>query len=325
MFLVSHFGIDFFVNAYFWAGVLMLISPVLFLFASVVVLFRPCFGYRLGGTAGVIAVPWFVLTESSMMGGSSWTYVNGPAPWPGAPVLLAILKILSVGLIASAVTTAILRLPHRARLPQFPLSDRTWPAILVGFLVVAVWLSRSAMPWMLPGIVDRGHSADMRILHVQKRGLRFHETRILISTRDGRFGIRQYDRRLFQYGFRGIDRGGVLPEPTRDRAKELLDSPTLRNLHTPPSTALRSWNAEGWYIMTLHSPIQAFTSEFQTNPPNAVRDLLEQIAKLPAGGESSFGIQDVCLGFCFDPIAGLGFEYWNERCMTLPSGTMRCL
>jgi hypothetical protein len=178
---------------------------------------------------------------------------------------------------------------------------------------------------MLRGIVDRGSSSDVRILQVEKRGLRFHETSVGISIRDARFGVRQYDRRLFQYRFQGLDRSGVMPGGTRQRADDLVRSPTLRNLRTAPATALRSWNAEGWYITTSHSPIQAFTSEYGTTPPTEVRDLLEQIAKLPTEGGSSFAIQDVCLGFCYDPVAGLGFVYWNERCMTLPDGTTQCI
>jgi hypothetical protein len=177
---------------------------------------------------------------------------------------------------------------------------------------------------MLPGIVDHGNSADLRILHVEKRGLRFHETRVGVSIRDARFGVRQYDRRLFQYGFQGLDRSGMMPETTRQRADDLVRSPTLRDLRTAPATALRSWNAEGWYITTSHSPIRAFTSEYGTIPPTEVRDLLEQIAKLPGGGGSPFAIQDVCLGFCYDPVAGLGFVYWNDRCMTFPGGITRC-
>jgi hypothetical protein len=178
------------------------------------------------------------------------------------------------------------------------------------------------MPWMLPVIVDRG-LPDVRILHVEKRGLHFHETSVRIS-RDGRFWVRQYDRRLFQYRFQGLDRSGVMPETTRQRADALVRSSTLRNLRTAPAIALRSWNAEGWYISTLHSPLQAFTSEYGTTPPTGVRDLMEQIAKLPGEGQS-FAIEDVCLGFCYDPVAGLGFIFLNDRCTTLPGGTTRCL
>ena len=227
-----------------------------------------------------------------------------------------------MALLATAVTCSILRLLPSV-LRKSRLSSHAWPAFVVGIVVPFAWLCHSAMPWMLPGIVDRGTSSEMRILHVEKRGWRFHETSVGIDIRDGRFGVRQYDRRLFEYRFQGLDRSGVMPETTRRRADDLVRSSTLRNLRTAPAVALRSWNAEGWYITTWHSPLQAFTSEYGTAPPTGVKDLLEQIAKLPGGGQS-FAIEDVCVGFCYDPVAGLGFVYSNERCMMLPGGTTRC-
>ena len=51
--------------------------------------------------------------------------------------------------------------------------------------------------------------------------------------------------------------------------------------------------------------------------------MLEQIEKLP-GAQQSFAIEDVCLGFCYDPVAGLGFWYFNQRCHGLPNGTTQC-
>jgi hypothetical protein len=126
----------------------------------------------------LIALPWFVLTESSGMV-STWSCLNGPDEFaPGFQRPLAILKILSVALIAAALTCSILRLLPQIILRKSLLSTRTWPATVVGVVVPVVWLSHSAMPWMIPEIVDVGREPDLRILHVVKRGLQFHETSI---------------------------------------------------------------------------------------------------------------------------------------------------
>jgi hypothetical protein len=297
-------------------------SAFIFLCAGVLVFFRSTVGCVLGGIAGVVALPWFVLTESSALP-SAWTYLNGPVEFAGIARPFATLKILSVALIAAAFTCSFLRLlPSGLLLRNSPLSRRTWPAIAVAVLVLAVWLHHSAMPWMLPDIVD-AISPELSILHVEKRALQFHETSVRFM-RNGSFRVSHYDRRLFQYRFQSRSTGGSLPQIILGRANDLAHSTTLRKLRTAPPIALRSWNAEGWYVALRDSPLLAFTSEYGTTPPQQVRDILEEIEKLP-GGKRSIAIEDVCLGFCYDPVAGLGFWYSNQRCHGLPNGTTQCL
>ena len=308
-----------------WPGVMAMTGPIVFLCACVLVFFRPTLGYVLGGIAGVVALPWFVLTESSSGLPSIWTYLNGPYDFGINYRPYATLKILSVALIAAAVTCSFLRLlPSGLLLRNSPLSHRTWPTIAVSVLVVALWLHHSAMPWMLPGIVD-AVSPELRILHVEKRGLQFHETSAFFF-RNGRFSVDHNDRRLLEYRFQSRWTVGRIPPIILDRANALAHSTALRNLRTAPPIALRSWNAEGWYVVlgNRDSPLLAFTTEYGTNPPSEIRDMLAQIEKLPGPQESS-AFQDVCLGFCYDPVAGLGFTYSNERCHGMPDGTTQCL
>jgi hypothetical protein len=104
----------------------------------------------------------------------------------------------------------------------------------------------------------------------------------------------------------------VMPPIIYERVNDLAHSITLRSLRTAPPKALRSWNAEGWYIDLQGSQIFAFTSEYGTKPPREVTDMLEQFETLP-GTQQSITIQDVCMGFCYDPVAGLGFWYSNQR------------
>jgi hypothetical protein len=154
----------------YWPAVIAIASPLVFLSACVLVFFRATPGYILGGIAVLFALPWFVLTESSVLP-SAWTYLNGPDEYVGIGRPLAILKILSVGLIAASATCSLLRLLFSGLLLRSsPLSRRTWPALAVAVLVLLVWLAHSARPWMLPTIVDAA-LPNLRILHVEKRGL----------------------------------------------------------------------------------------------------------------------------------------------------------
>lgn len=319
-------------DGYPTAGALALSSPVVLLCACILVFYRPTFGYGLGGIAGFMALPWFILTESSMMG-STWNYLNVPGQNDLDKFFedlktVAILKILSVALLAMTVTCSVLRVLPPVLLRKSHASGGAWPAVIagvgVGVVVPVAWLCHSATPWMLPGMFDRGFSADLRILHVEKRGLRIHETSVGITTRDAKFWVSQCDRRLFQFRFQHMFSGGAMPEATRQLAKNLLRSPKLQDIRTAPAKALRSWNAEGWYILTSNTRIQAFTSEYRSTPPAEVIELMAQILKLPRGGQSSFAMQDVCLGFCYDPPAGLGFDFWNERCLMLQDRSGRC-
>jgi hypothetical protein len=306
-----------------WASVIALLSPLIFLCACVLVFVRPTAGFVLGGAAGVTALPWFVLTESSPLYPSIWIYLNGPDDFAAINTPYAALKILSVAFTLTAVACSALRLlPSGLLLRNRPLSRRTWPAVAVTVLVLLVWLHHSAAPWMLPTIVDAG-APDLRILHVQKRGLQFHETTVKYW-RDGRFWVNRCDRRLFQYRFQNRSTDGVMPPGIRERADALAHSTPIRSLRTARPVALRSWNAEGWYVVLSDSPLLAFTTESGTNPPPAIVDVHQQMEQLP-GTQRSFAVQDVCLGFCYDPVAGLGFWFSNQRCHALPDGASQCL
>jgi hypothetical protein len=307
----------------YWAADMAITSPIIFLCACILVFFRPIIGYVLGGIAAVVALPWFILTESSSLRPSAWTYLNGPDEFAATDKPIAALTILSVALIATTVTCSLLRLlPSGLLMGNSSFSRRTWPAIAAAVLVLALWLHHSAKPWMLPAIVDAA-TPELRILHVEKRGLQFHETSVT-SMRNGRFWVDHNERRLLQYRFESRSTSGVMPPSITDRANALAHSSTLRSLRTEPPIALRSWNAEGWYLVLRGSPLLAFTSEYGTNSPREIKDMLEEIDKLP-GTQRSFAFQDVCLGFCYDPVAGLGFWYSNQRCHGMPNGTTQCL
>ena len=294
------------------------ISPIVFLCASSLVFFRPRLGYTLGVITGLIALPWFFQAEFSQASWNSWIMLNyeGPTQFDGRPYLaFTELKILSVILIVVAVACSSLRLlPARWCLRKTPLCRCTWPAFALGSLVLAVWFGYSVTPYNVPGF-DHRASAEFRILHVEKRGLRFHET-TLWAERNGRTRILRTERRLFQYRFEGRVGWAALTEAspsTIERARTFVQSPTLWKLRTSPATALRSWNAEGWYVVLKDSRLLAFTSEYGTAPPKEVAELFHEIENLPMAEESRLAVRDVCLGFCYDPLAALGFEVLTQR------------
>jgi hypothetical protein len=96
-------------------------------------------------------------------------------------------------------------------------------------------------------------------------------------------------------------------------ARTFVQSTELWKLETPTPRALRSWNAEGWYVVLKDSRLLAFTSEHRTTPPREVTDLFYEIEKLPASNAWLSTVRDVCLGFCYDPVAGLGFSTLKQR------------
>jgi hypothetical protein len=226
------------------------------------------------------------------------------------------------------VTTgcALLRLlPTRLSLWKAPLRWHTWPAFALGFLVLAVWYVRSVTPYSVPIIVD-GVDPDFQILHVEKEGLHFHETEVA-AFRQGRAWFSRQDRRLFQFRFksRGTE---VAPRQTSppwyERTVAFAESPELWKLRTQPAKTLWSWDAEGWYVIlnrSRESRILAFTSEYRTVPPHEVTDMFHEIERLPAFREHLFGVQDISLGFGYDPRAamGFGFRSCGERTRLLKS------
>jgi len=305
--------------------------PLVFVCACIVIAFRPRLGYCLGLVAGLIALPWLTQIEVADASWSSWVFFNSEGGIP----LFARLKILSVTLIAIAVACSLIRLlPAGWSVRKSPLCRRTWPAFAVGFLVLAVWFVCSVTPYSVPAY-DHPARMEFRILHVQKRGLQFRETMVM-TRRNGQVWVFRDERHLFQYRFEGhvavVSLGDTSPT-SLVHARAFTQSPEFWKLHPVPAGALRSWNAEGWYVVLKDSRLLTFTSEYRTAPPQEVTGLFHEIEKLPAVEERPFAVRDACLGFCYDPIAALGFSVLQQRVRLLnlnssgvvggPSGTRK--
>lgn len=286
-------------------------SAPVFLSACLLVFFRPRWGYCLGLVAALLSLPSFVRIETSDASWSSWIFFNSGR---GVP-LFAKLNILSLALIVISMVCSLVRfLPASWSWRGSPVFGRTWPAFAVGFVALATWFACSVTPYQVPSFAD-GIAPELQVLHLQKTGLRIRE--ITISEfRDGQAFIAREDRQLFQYEFETRVAGIVLGEASPaalERARALVRSPELRRLRTPYPTILRSWNAKGWYVVLKDSQAFAFTSENGRTPPPEVIDLFGELEQLPTSHERRFPVRDVCLGFCYDPVAALGLSVLRQR------------
>jgi len=307
----------------FMSGV---ISPLIFAVAAVVAFYRPRFSLTMGAVAGLIAA-WWLLSQEKLLaswGGNSWIALN--LNWVGRDeesLLFAKVRIVAVGLVVIATLISLMRLPPaRWTMRKRPINERTWPTFAVCFIILSVWFVVAATPYRIPYIVDAVRP-DLTILHVEKRGLQFHESAVSVYY-DSRFYTSRNNRRLFQYQFEESVARGVIPETIRQPAFDLAQSPQLEDIQTLPARPLRTWNAEGWYVRTP-SRVLAFTSEYRTAPPKEIVDLFDELeAASPTGEWRKYPMKDVCLGFCYDPLAGLGLLYFNQRCHTDENGKTSC-
>jgi hypothetical protein len=93
----------------------------------------------------------------------------------------------------------------------------------------------------------------------------------------------------------------------------LAQSTQLRNLRTQPAIPIRSGDAEGWYVH-IGQNVLAFTTEYGSTPPKEVVDLFRDLESVVPIETSLGTVADVCLGFCYDPVAGLGLADTSIRC-----------
>jgi hypothetical protein len=298
-------------------------SALAFVVASEGVFLRPRFSYWLGLVSGFVALYWFSRIEFRYFPAlNSWIAFNLPDGNPQffSDVFIAKLKILVVVTVVTSTVCCMIRLlPKNWALRKVPVRERTWPAFAFCFLVVASWYGVSASPYRIPLIVD-GAPAELTVLHVEKRGTQFNEIAISAG-RDGRFYVERNKRRLFQYLFASRGGSGVLPETITAGVRKLAQSTQLRNTSTAPAVALRNRNAQGWYVRTGYR-VLAFTSEYGTEPPREVVGLYHELESVAIAEKELRTVNDICMGFCYDPLAGLGLGNLNDRC-TERNGT-RC-
>ena len=301
-------------------AVLCFFAVVLFVLAAALISRRPHFA-PICAVAGVVALPWiYTSTLQGNIYGNYWIVFNVPdRELPAYNGLIPTeLTIISAALFVLAVTTGALRLlPDRWLLRRKLLCERTWPAVAASFCFLAVWFSQSVMPYRIPGALDYSSWPILQILHVQKHGLQFHETCIRVWGHRGlpdSVSFSSNDRRLLQYRFQQRFANAEVSKSVGERVAALIQSSKTMKSNRELIKPLRRWNDEGWYVAGEEVQLQAYTKENHGVPPQEVIDLFHDLERIPRTHETSEGRKDVCLGFCYDPLSGLGALYANHRC-----------
>jgi hypothetical protein len=302
-----------------------LLGPVALLVGTLL-LRRHCrLGNSVVATGAALPLPWFFLTESRAFA-NSWISLN--ASWNDPDsfryMRYSQLRIISVALLLTTFILAVTRLlPSHWQLLRNPINRLTWPAFAISFMFIAHWFATYAFPYRQPVIVD-AMQPELGLLHVEKDGAVFHETAVTVYS-DGRYYLTRNDRHLFHYSFSETAQEGLLTNDLRAELNDILALPELKRTLDRAPTALRSRHGEGWYTQMGSFKITAFTTENATPPPSKLRTFLADIEREPPLNTSQrYELRDVCLGFCYDPKAGLGDRAENERCSQRPDGSDLC-
>jgi hypothetical protein len=272
---------------------------------------------------------WTTLRDTPF--GNTWTMFNvsDRKILSYSALHLTELTIFSIALIVLAIATAALRLvPARWSLRGSPLCERTWPAFGATLLFLAIWFSQSVVPYRISGAVDYSSWPILQILHVEKRGLQFHETRVSVGGYPSHplsASFSGNDRRLFEYRFQQHYASmGELQQPLTDRVQAVIQSSESTSRNPVEVKPLREWNEDGWYVTGEGLALKTYTADKGETPPQEIVGLFNDLEKLPRSRESQSEVRDVCLGFCYDPLSGLGAVYANHRCHYDEYGEVVC-
>lgn len=300
-------------------AVLCVLAAVFFALGAVLVSLRPHFAHACAAT-GVVALPWIYRT--TLQGNiyvNWWIVFNVPdrelRMYNGLGT--AKLAIVGVVLIVFAVATGIMRLLPEDWVLRKKVLREPWPAVAATCCLVGIWFTQSVIPYRIPGARDYSSWPVLQILHVQKRGLQFHEMCVKVWARRGvpeSVSFSSNDRRLFEYRFEQKTAYAELSKPLGECVAAVIQSSRSAKSNRDLVTPLRRWNDEGWYVTGEEVALQAYTKENEFTPPQEVVDLFDELENAPRTGGSSQDRKDVCLGFCYDPLSGLGWLYANQRC-----------
>jgi hypothetical protein len=311
--------------------ILGFVAVVFFAFAAGAVSRRPTVAHIVA-LAGLVIAPWLYSNAMVDTGlGNVWLVFNETEHLIPSERTFAALAIFAVALTTLAAATAAIRLfPTHWQFRKSPIRNRTWPAVLASCVVLAVWFGKSVMPYRIPGAVDRSDWPILQILHVEKRGLQFHESVVSVWSHSFRqpripesLSISHNDRRLFQYRFQEIAEGSVLPEPLIERIRVLLPPQGQRAVQSDIVEPIRAWNADRWYLNNVETAgLKIYDTAQGSPPPKEIVDLFRDLEALPWKPYSRPRRADVCLGFCYDPLSELGYRYANDRCFNAGQGTV---
>ena len=308
-------------------SIFLFMSPFILCGGILLLRYRPNIGHVVIGLGAALALLWIYMTESATFS-NSWIALNASEYFYNQLyVHYSKLRIICVALLLITLLCSITRLfPSDWCFRNRAISERTWPAIVITALFMVCWFAKSVIPYRQPIIIDAMES-EIKILHVTKDSLTFHETYIGIFG-NGKYYIAKNNRELFHYSFQETTAEGVLTENLQAEARAIQTLPELKQISEKSPKALRALRAEGWYV-DQHSRgtvVASFTTENSTLPPKQLVDFVQDIENAPLHGQVWHStIRDVCLQFCYDPIAGLGYRAENQRCRTGLDNKEHCL
>lgn len=301
-------------------GALFCVTPVLLAFSAGAVSTNAERVAHATALCAVLGLPW--IYENIIRGNgfdNVWLLFNVPErelggyAWPYAN-----LAILCVASMVMAIVTAALRLlPVGWKWRKRPIGERTWPAVVASILILAIWYSKSVMPYRIPGAVDYSYWPDVQILHVEKHGLQFHEKCVSVSGLKWnalRVSFAENNRRWFQYRFEERNSSATLSATVAADVLGKARSLERTTANWEPIRPVRSWNADNWYFYTQGGAFESFTTENGRKPPEEVVALFQELEGLPRSGERAMQMKEVCLGFCYEPLSAMGRLYSNHRC-----------
>lgn len=278
----------------FWPA---FVVPAVFLLSAILVVLKPWSSHLLGVIASALALHFFLPREmQDYHFVNSWSSLNQPGP---ARILVApCLNLLTVILVIVATIHSLLRLaPGRWRIRNKPVREKNWPTFAISFTVICIWYFTAVSPYRIP-IWDLYDSPPLfRVVHVEKRGLRFHEASLIVE-RDGRFWLLQDNRMLFEYSFEETSASGDVPAEDMETIAAVAHSRRHQVFDKTRNVSPWTWSADRWFIYSEQPPTWSVANVDGKEVP---REILDWFAKtLKKTRQTDRGtFRDVCLGFCF--------------------------
>lgn len=271
-------------------------APAVFLVGAILALWKPRFASAGALIGAGLAWPYFYRTEVwHYHFANSWVDLNLPPP----NQTFGELRILAISLLILATVYSLSQFtPDGWRIGKRRLKEKIWPSFAVWFVAVCGWYFSAVTPYRIPIYDLYGAPPLLYVVHVNKRGLYFHET-VAIVEQDGRFYLLQDDRRLFEYSFQETSASGVLPEGDEIAMRAAIRTANLGISSGPRNVSPWTWSADRWFVYSERDPRWSLTNVDDSRVPKGIHELFEALPPLPKEEVGATTLRDVCLGFCF--------------------------
>lgn len=277
--------------------------------AAGVMPWKPRLGHAIAAAGALFVLAWFVQLEHSFYGWGTNTWIAFNSSRSEGIDRLRV-QIVGTWLLIAAVGWSI-----RSLLPQRLVKIRRWwqPFAMATACLIA-WYLMSVSPYRVPVIAD-GMRADLTILHVQKDGMRFRESTISVIAYRRLCLTSQIERRYFQYRFSMEYHRIECPREVGALVDRLNQAMQGTGNGTPPNP-IRQWKADRWYVYN-YGPRGGLFHEFSEGSGKLPAEVVDLANMLETAGNrvppDKWEVRDICFGFCYGPLAGLGFQNLNDQ------------